>query len=39
MNCPYDDPGCDQDDWEFMCESCRQDRAEEYREAMMDTYD
>lgn len=37
--CSYNTPGCDLDDWEFMCDQCREDNAEYYYELMRDTYD
>jgi len=36
--CPHGYENCDEDDFESMCDGCRQDRAEAWHEGMMDTY-
>jgi len=37
--CPHGYENCNEDDFESMCDECRQDRAEAHNDAMMDTYD
>ena len=37
--CPHGYENCDEDDFESMCDGCREDRAEAHNDAMMDTYD
>jgi len=37
--CPYGYESCDQDDFESMCDGCRQDRGEAHSDAYNDTYD
>jgi len=39
ITCPYGYETCDEDDFESMCDGCRQDRAEAWNDARMDTYD
>lgn len=39
ITCPYGYETCDQDDFESMCDGCKQDRGEEWNDAGMDTYD
>lgn len=39
ITCPYGYETCDQDDFESMCDGCREDRGEEWDNARMDTYD
>jgi len=39
ITCPYGYKTCDEDDFESMCDGCRQDRAEAWNDARMDTYD
>jgi len=39
VTCPYGYETCDEDDFESMCDGCRQDRAESLNDARMDTYD
>lgn len=37
--CPYGVENCDEDDFESMCDDCKQDRAECIADARADTYD
>lgn len=39
ITCPYGEENCDEDDFESMCDGCKEDRGESYNEARMDTYD
>lgn len=34
--CPYGEEGCDQDDFESMCNDCKNDRGETMNEQRMD---
>ena len=37
--CPHGYENCDEDDFESMCDECKQDRAEAHAEGLADTYD
>jgi len=37
--CPHGDEECDPDDFEYMCNWCREDRAQAHEDAYRDTYD
>ena len=39
VTCPYGEEFCDEDDFESLCDGCREDRAQVYSGGMMDTYD
>ena len=39
ITCPHGEENCEEDNFESMCDGCRQDRAEAHYEGMMDTYD
>lgn len=39
IQCPYGEENCNEDDFESMCDGCKQDRAEKRGEEMQDTYD
>ncbi len=36
--CPHGYENCNEDDFESMCDECKQDRAEAHYDGMMDTY-
>ncbi len=38
-NCPHGYEFCDEDDYESMCDECREERAQAYMDALRDTYD
>ena len=38
-NCPYGYENCDEDDFESMCDGCKEDRGQAHEDARMDTYD
>jgi len=38
-NCPHGYEFCDEDDYESMCDGCREERAQSLVDAMRDTYD
>jgi len=37
--CEYGIEGCSEDDFESMCDDCKNDRGQAYEDARMDTYD
>lgn len=37
--CPYGYENCSEDDFETMCDECRNDRGESFAELRADTYD
>ena len=39
IQCPFGFDNCNEDDFESMCDGCREDRAESIAEARADTYD
>lgn len=39
IQCPYGYETCDEDDFESMCDGCREDRGEAWNNLRMDTYD
>ncbi len=39
ITCPYGYENCDEDDFESMCDGCKEDRGEAHNDALMDTYD
>ncbi len=39
IECPYGYENCDEDDFESMCDGCKEDRGQAHEDARMDTYD